>query len=398
MAAVAAGASLVMVFSMATPGLAARVLMVSGPHISLGGGTVDLTNLAPGDNFVEPISVQNTGSVPMQLELTAATPSDVCGAPACVVGTDLKWLDFTVTGGSGNTLWTGSLADLESGVTLSPAVGPGATADFSLSIVLPLGTPDGGQGESLEFALSGTGVPIGPTTPVFVPTAPSGGGTGSGSGPTTGGGGQPPPSSGGPQLSADQSASPPVVPAGGRAGFTLTLTNNGTTAQGGVSVQDQLPGVDSLAWSLLGPGAGSHLVSPQGCALIGLSLNCTDLSVPAQSSLSIAVISSPVPIDCSVSTISNTASIAVPGSPAVTNSATASLTCVQGESISRPSPSSPPPAPKAPIVLSGQLPFTGSRLIWGAAVIALALGAVGAGLEMAGRLLAARRKASSSIG
>lgn len=372
---------------------AAKLTVLGSPHIALGRAAIDLPNLAPGDAEVEPISLQNTGSVAMQLELTASTPADLCAAPACALGTAAQWLTFVVVDGSATAVWSGGLKDLEAGVKLNPVIGPGTTAHLLLTISLPTGTPNGGQGEDLEFTLSGTGVPVGPVPagvlpPSFWgPTSGAGTGTGpTGSGPTGSG---PTGTDGAPTVTIGQSADPAVVPAGGRVGFTIAVSNGGPTEIDGISLEDQLPDADNLGWSLVQPTDQSHVASGEGCALIGHSLSCSGLVLPPGADLSIQVQSTPVPLDCSQNRITNSAMVSVPGQPGASRAAVASLTCVLGESIT--GVPAPDQAAKAPIELRGALPFTGGRLLWLLAVTALFLVLAGVAAAVSSRVIVGRR-------
>jgi uncharacterized repeat protein (TIGR01451 family) len=184
------------------------------------------------------------------------------------------------------------------------------------------------------------------------------------------------PSVGDPLLSVTKTSDAKQVPAGGKAGFTVTVSNIGTASAVGVTLDDPLSAANGLTWTI--DRQPTSLV----CSIQSGHLTCPAITLAPGASYSVHMTSSAAPTNCT--------------QPAIDNTAVASATnaASQQGSVSLPAPTPTPtvapvaitPAP-APSTPAPSLPFTGFnffRNVW-AGFIALGLGLGLLGLAKPGR-------------
>ncbi len=119
-----------------------------------------------------------------------------------------------------------------------------------------------------------------------------------------------------PLLSITKSG-PATVQAGTLATYTLTVRNDGTGQATGVTVSDPVP--SGLTFNAA--------ASSSNCAVVGTAVQCSNITLPPQSSLPLTLAFN-VPSQPCPRTISNTASVRIGnGTPTSSNTVTTSVTC-----------------------------------------------------------------------
>ena len=300
---IAAGAS-------ASVTITATAPSTCGPYTNTATGTFGAAapvTIPPSGNSV---SGQITGCAPV-LSLSKSGPTTV------TQGQNITWTVTVTNSGTAdasNVVVTDTLPAGFTFVSSSPGA-PTCTEVAGVVTCTIASVPKGGGQVSISIEATA------PTTcGPFTNTAVSGNLNASASGNVTN---CPGPNPSNPALAIVKTAAGSVVQPGGLISFTITVSSTGNVAASDVLMNDTLPTIPGVTWSITGgSGAGS-------CTIAGNVLSCNYGSVPAGSSLSVVVSTTPT-TTASCGAYTNTATADASNTAPVSASASTRVECPTG--------------------------------------------------------------------